>query len=210
MSVYLLFFFGAGSAGSLGWGVLAGHFGILTSLWSSAACLLLGLIATGHIEIRSGEGLNLQPSGHWPEPEVIAPVPFNHGPVLVEVRFHILPEVAPQFRQAMQELRQLRLQNGVLRWGLFVDVEEPTLYREVYLEESWSAHQRHRERVTVHESEICQRVYAFHSSPDQESPEVRHLIYCDGVFPATDFDFTVLLMREAENLLEDGEIETHA
>lgn len=194
MSVYLLFFFGAACFGSTAWGLMASHVGLSDTMLASAGFLVLGLLLTARFELQSGEGLNLQPSGHWPEPEVQAYVPHDHGPVLVEVRYVIMPEVAPEFRAAMQELKVLRLQNGVLRWGLFVDMEAPTLYREVYLEESWSAHLRHHERVTVYETEVAERAYRYHSGPGL--PEVRHLLYCDGVFPSTEYDLTVLLLRE--------------
>ena len=97
--------------------------------------------------------------------------------MLVTVEYLIEPENASEFAIRMQGIRQQRLQNGVLRWGLFVDIEEPTLYREVYLEESWEAHLRQHERVTAHEQEVAEFAYALHVGPDK--PKVNHLLLCD-------------------------------
>ena len=106
--------------------------------------------------VRSGEDLNLHPSHHWPHPEVKYPIEPEQGPVLVTVEYRIEPENAQEFNLRMQSVRQQRLQNGVLRWGLFVDIEEPTLFREVYLEESWEAHLRQHERVTTQDRELTE------------------------------------------------------
>jgi len=186
MSVYLLCFFGAASGGSALWGYLAKHVGIRETLLVSAAVLLAGSVTAWLAPLVTGEELNLHPSGHWPEPPEASPIPRGHGPILVTVEYEIPLDVTADFRKAMEEIRALRFQNGVLRWGLFVDIADPGKYREVYLEESWGAHLRQHERVSSYEQEVATRAYCFHRG--KEMPLVFHHAYCDAFFPDARFD----------------------
>lgn len=181
MSVYLLCFFSAASSGSFLWGVVAGHLGVVEALRIASVCLLIGSVSAGIWPLASSEQQNLEPSGAWPHPEVTLEPPIEHGPILVVVEYDIAPEEAPEFRQAAERLRAFRYQNGVLEWGLFVDIADPGRYREVYLEESWGAHLRQHQRVTAYETEVASKVYAFHRGPNM--PEVFHYAYCDQRFP---------------------------
>lgn len=181
MSIYLLCFFTAASLGSAIWGSVAQQLGIMLALKISAGVLtvtsLSGLVAP----LASSESHNLEPSQAWPHPDVTLEPPLDHGPVLVTVEYQIDPQDAPAFREAAEKLRTFRYQNGVLQWGIFVDIADPTKYREVYLEESWGAHLRQHERVTAYETEVASKVYAFHKGPTM--PPVFHYAYCNDRFP---------------------------
>ena len=74
----------------------------------------------------------------------------------------------------MRHVRRIRLRDGALQWGLFVDSARPDLYTEVFLVKSWAEHLRQHERVTVSDRDIEQEARAFHLGP--EPPEVCHLI----------------------------------
>jgi MFS family permease len=177
MSVYLLCYFAAASSGSATWGRVAEAYGLRTGMLWGGIMLGVSLLSSLFAPVRSGEDLNLHPSHHWPHPEVKYPIEPEQGPVLVTVEYQVEPENAQEFNLRMQSVRQQRLQAGVLRWGLFVDIEEPTLFREVYLEESWEAHLRQHDRVTAHEQEVAEFAYALHVGP--EKPKVNHLLLCD-------------------------------
>jgi MFS family permease len=181
MSVYLLTFYGASSFGSLFWGYLAQGIGVRSSLLASSGVLLLASGSAYFAPLRTGEEFDLEPSLQWPEPETAGNVPLEHGPVMVTVEYNIPLENAAAFRAAMDKIRRTRYRNGVLRWGLFVDLENPTQYREVYLEESWAAHLRQHERVTQYEVEAAQEAYSYHQG--DELPKVFHYGYCDDGFP---------------------------
>jgi MFS family permease/quinol monooxygenase YgiN len=182
MSVYLLCFFAAAASGSMLWGAVAQNIGLMEALsiasGVSALTSLSGLVAP----LASSEQNNLEPSKAWPHPDVVLEPPLDHGPVLVTVEYQVDPEDAAAFREAAEKLRAFRYQNGVLQWGVFVDIADPTKYREVYIEENWGAHLRQHERVTAHETEIASKVYAFHRGPTM--PPVFHYAYCDQRFPA--------------------------
>ena len=68
-----------------------------------------------------------------------------------------------------------------MQWGIFVDLDDPTKYREVYLEEDWGSHLRQHERVTEHETDVARAIYAYHRGP--EMPPVTHYAYCGHGFP---------------------------
>ena len=181
MSVYLLCFFGAACVGSALWGLVAQNFGVRPALGMAAGTLLLTSLSAIWAPLRSSESFNLEPSRAWPDPEVAVGPPADHGPVLVTVEYQIDPKDAPAFRRAAEQLRAFRYQNGAMQWGIFIDIEDPTKYREVYLEEDWGSHLRQHERVTQYETEIAAGVYAFHRNDGM--PPVTHYAYCGNGFP---------------------------
>ena len=181
MSVYLLCFFGAACVGSLLWGLVAQHFGVREALAMASLTLFVTSLSGFWSPLRSSESFNLEPSHAWPEPEVAIGPPADHGPVLVTVEYQIDPKDASAFRQAAETLRAFRYQNGAVQWGIFVDIADPTKYREVYMEEDWGSHLRQHERVTAYETEVASGVYAFHRGHGM--PPVIHYAYCGRGFP---------------------------
>lgn len=174
LSVYMLAFFGGLAGGSALWGGLAERWGSPRALTVSAAGIVLALAATFRLRLPSGEGLNLAPSRQWPAPIVRSDLEPERGPVLVMVRFEIDVERAEEFRLVMAERRRIRLRDGALEWGLFVDSATGGRYTEIFLVKSWLEHLRQHERLTESDSEIDRAAHAFHRGP--EPPAVEHLI----------------------------------
>jgi MFS family permease len=174
LSVYMLFFFGGLTGGSALWGALAERFDTSWSLTASAAGILLGLAATGHLHLPAGEGLDLAPSRQWPAPLVRADLEPERGPVMVLVHFRIDPARADEFRRTMSARRRIRLRDGALQWGLFADSAEDGHYTEVFLVKSWLEHLRQHERLTHADTEVDQAAHTFHLGPGP--PRVEHLI----------------------------------
>lgn len=174
LSVYMLFIFGGLAGGSALWGAVAERSGVPRSLLFSAAGLVLGLLATFRIHLRSGEGLNLAPSRQWPAPMDASGMEPDQGPVLVMVEYRIDPARLADFSAAMRELRRVRLRGGAMQWGLFADSDAPGVHTEMFLVSSWLEHMRQHERITIADEEIRLRVGAFHVGP--EPPVVRHLL----------------------------------
>ena len=182
MSIYLLCFFGAATTGSAIWGFVAKSFGPREAFIAAGVSLALTTVSRLIAPLNSAQNRNLDPSKAWPDPEVADDVPLNHGPIMVVVEYTIDPSEAADFRTALEKLRAFRYQNGVVQWGIFVDIAEPGKYREVYFEESWGAHLRHHDRVTTFETEVAADVYAFHRG--EEMPLVYHYAICKGQFPS--------------------------
>jgi MFS family permease len=174
LSVYMLIFYAGLAGGSALWGVVGERLGISRSLLLSAAGMAVGLAATYRLHIRSGEGLNLAPSRQWPAPIVARDPEPDRGPVMVTVRYQVDPDRAGEFAEAMRGVRRIRMRDGAMQWGLFVDSAEPGLHTEVFLVKSWIEHLRQHARATQEDEDVQERARAFHAGP--EPPEVQHLI----------------------------------
>ena len=148
LAVYLLVFQGGTAAGSVFWGAVATSVGIPTSLLLAAFGIVAGLVMAKRYRLASGEKVDLTPSLHWPEPHVVVEPKPAQGPVLVFVEYLIEAKHEDDFIKAMRELRQERLRDGAMRWGLFGDPAHPRRYIETFLVESWLEHMRQHERVT--------------------------------------------------------------
>ena len=153
---------------------MAEHAGVPAALVASAAGMVVGLLATMRFHLRSGEGLNLAPSRQWPAPIVAHDLEPERGPVLVTVEYRVDPERAAEFAEAMRGVRRIRLRDGAMQWGLFIDSADPGLHTEIFLVKSWVEHLRQHERVTVADRDVEEAARAFHLGP--ERPLVRHLI----------------------------------
>lgn len=171
MSVYLLCFFFAASAGSFFWGLVAAQVGLPTCLVLSACTSLVGALSSRRAPLMTGECFALSAAGSRPQPPTAEPVPLDCGPVMVCVEYEIDPLDAAEFRETMERVRRLRYRNGALRWGLFVDLENPRLQREVYLEESWAAYLRQHQRATDYDAIVLERAGCYHRG--EQSPRVQ-------------------------------------
>jgi predicted MFS family arabinose efflux permease len=175
LAVYLLVFQGGMAAGSVLWGAIAAHAGITVAFVCAAIVLLVGLAATARYRLITGEELDLTPSMHWPVPPYTSTPHPDGGPVLVSVEYRIDPARATEFAAAMRAVRQQRLRDGAIRWGLFRDVADPGRYIENFLVESWAEHLRQHERITVADREAEDRARSFHIGA--EPLIISHLIY---------------------------------
>jgi len=117
---------------------------------------------------------DLAPSLHWPTPVLSDDQEQERGPVMVTLEYDIAPERVAAFRQAMQQVREMRQRNGSYSWGLLQDSENPRLWQEFFFDESWLEHLRHHHRVTRAE----QRVEAAARRHQSEgiAVRIRHLI----------------------------------
>ena len=174
LALYLLVFQGGTAAGSVVWGAVAMRIGIPTTLLYAAVGLIAGLAAATRYRLAHGEKIDLTPSLHWPEPHLdIQPEP-DQGPVLVLIDYLIEPGRSDSFKNAMRQVRQQRLRDGAIRWGLFNDPTSPARYIETFLVESWAEHLRQHERVTVSDQEAEKVTRAFHVG--EQAPVVAHFI----------------------------------
>jgi MFS family permease len=174
LALYLLVFQGCMAVGSALWGVVTQHAGIAVPLWSAAGGLIVGLAIMARYRLDTGESLDLRPSAHWPEPNLLVEPDPEDGPVLVMVEYRINPEHARDFKIAMQAVRQQRLRDGAFRSGLYCDPAEPSRYLETFVVESWAEHLRLHDRATVSDRIAEERARAFHV--DAAPPVISHYI----------------------------------
>jgi MFS family permease len=172
LAAYLVSFQGSLAVGSIFWGAIAGVAGTRLSLLCACGLLLAGLAARLIFPLNSEETLDLRPANSWPLPGVASDLAKNREVVLVVVEYSVPTINVGQFAQAMQHLRTLRLRDGAFRWALFEDANNPTLYEEHFMVESWEEHLRQHERLTVADLQIQESVRALLATAT--SPRISH------------------------------------
>jgi MFS family permease len=153
LSIYGLVFFGAMTAGSLGWGALATWTGIPFALAVAAIGLALAIPLTRSYQLSFSPG-DLTPSGHWPEPIVAAEIPGDRGPVMVTIEYQIASSEQAVFSEAVHRLAEQRRRDGAYQWGLMQDAANPERFIEYFLVESWIEHERQHARVTRADADL--------------------------------------------------------
>jgi MFS family permease len=174
LAVWMLVFQGAMAAGSAVWGALAGRIGIHGALiWVGAATV--ATTGLGLFFKLPDTTVDLTPWAHWRLPAALSEESTADvsGPILVTVAYDVAPEQEKAFLQAIHKYERIRRRDGAYQWGIFRDLENPNLYLEIFLVDSWAEHLRQHERSTGADREVEERV----GSHVRGTPEVRHLAY---------------------------------
>ncbi len=160
MSMYQMAIMGSSAAGAAVWGQVATVASVQISL-VLAACT--GLIAMGLVNrLMPSQGMvdDLTPSSAFKTPQ--ADEPPKHGNVMIMIEYRIDPARAQEFRTLMMEGRRSRLSHGALSWELLHDINEPSRFVEMIVDESWNDHLRRFDRVTTADVALRDRKLAFH------------------------------------------------
>ncbi|HEU4658469.1 MAG TPA: MFS transporter [Capillimicrobium sp.] len=172
-----LIFMGGLAFGSVLWGAVAEGWSLRTAFAVAAAGLVAGPLA-GSRRLPLGAVGDVRPARHWPEPNVEWEVDPSDGPVLVIVEWPIPPESADAFLAAMVPVRRARRRTGATMWGIFRDLEQPDLFVETFVVDSWHEHLRqHLERHTVADEEADRAAVRFLAEGDV--PRIRHLVWAE-------------------------------
>jgi MFS family permease len=170
LGIYLMVFQGGMALGSVVWGFIAEHSTTTKSLITAATGLLVTLPFVHRFKILRGEAPDHTPY-QWKRP---APSPaafagedadITDGPVRISVEYIVPIDRYAEFTRAIHQLSGVRLRDGAIRWGIFRDVTDPTRLNETFVMESWLDYLRSRERVTIADREIQDRVRALHHDP---------------------------------------------
>lgn len=173
LAVYLTVFFGSMTAGSALWGQLASQFSIPFSLCVATAGMLLASATVLRWRLDQDPDLNLDLSAiNEAAPEL--EIRHDRGPVMVSYHYLVSPQSAHDFVVCMQDMRRVRRRGGALNWAIYEDILTPGIFVETFVIGSWMEHLRQRERYTMNDKKIQNRVLGFHQGPDL--PEVRYLI----------------------------------
>lgn len=173
--------FQAGMAiGSACWGWIAEHTSTPLALSIAAAGLLVALPFSRRHEILAGAPRDLTSAAEAKAlgrsaPTVVIELDPDTGPVMISVSYEIDPGDEDGFLSAIHHLRAIRLRDGAMRWGLFRDSADERHFVETFLVESWTEYLRQRERLTMSDREVRDRVYAFQRGPIP--PPVSRMIY---------------------------------
>jgi hypothetical protein len=174
LAIFQMVFFGAMTAGSLGWGQVAGIIGLPLALAASGLLALFLIPVTVRFKLNLGEHHDYTPSSHWGEPAVSAFVSHDHGPVLVTLEYRIDDADRDTFYLLMQELGIIRRRDGAIQWGFFEDVEDHGRFIEMFTVESWVAHLRQHARVSAADKILQDKIIALHRGATP--PRVTHAV----------------------------------
>jgi hypothetical protein len=156
--------------------VIAGAVGVPQIFELTGLAVLLGRALAWRSKLTEGDGPDLAPAPRWPDPEIVRTFEPGRGPALVTIEYQIDPEDALAFARAMRALREIRLRDGAIRWGLWDDVAQNGRFLESFVVESWLEHLRQHERITASPIALYKAIaQTFHrgSAP----PQVRHFIH---------------------------------
>jgi len=165
LGLYQMTFHAGMALGSAAWGVVAEHSSTPVALATAAAGLLLTLPLARRFRILA-EARDLssfaraRALNRW-DPAVVIDLELDDGPVLISVDYDIDPADADAFTHAIDALRAIRLRDGAIRWGLFRDAVDLRHYTETFLVESWAEYLRQRERMTMSDRAVRDRVYSY-------------------------------------------------
>jgi MFS family permease len=149
---------GSLAAGAAVWGAIATATDIRTSLALSAAVLLALLLVNRRQEVRLGSESEVTPGAPLPDlglPMVPRP---DDGPVLIQQEYRVAPEHHDAFLRAIHAVEPARRRNGASDWRVFRDLSDANMFVERYIIESWAEYVRLRNRQTVADRELHERV----------------------------------------------------
>jgi MFS family permease len=171
LAVHLFVFQGSIAAGSAVWGAVAERRDLRTALLiagvGSAASALLRFYAR-----LPDTDVDLRVWNHWGAAVTRSEHGSHEGPVLVTIGYRIDSQHAQAFVEAMRQYERIRRRDGAVRWGIFVDAEEPDRYLETFLVHSWGEHLRQHARFTAADRSVEERVRRY----ARETPTVTHFI----------------------------------
>ena len=160
MSMYQMAIMGASASGAAIWGQVATHYTITASLVAAAITGVITMLLANRWMADSQTAEDLTPSSLFKLPVVKEPP--GPGRVVLTIEYRIDPERADEFRSLMRVSRRSRLRHGALSWALLRDINDPGLFVEQIIDESWTEHLRRFDRVTTADVALRDRKQAFH------------------------------------------------
>ena len=173
---YQMILQGGMAIGGVIWGFIAEHYSTSIALSCAAAGLLASIPLARRVHVLREAIPDLSPyKSNRPPPQFAVEPHPDDGPVRVSVDYRIRPEDYNAFTHAIHKLRDIRMRDGAIRWGVFQDVTDPGHLNETFVVESWVEYLRQRERFTASDNAIRDDVWKFHQ--EKGPPKISHMIY---------------------------------
>jgi MFS family permease len=180
LGAYQMIFAGGMALGGVIWGYIAEHVSTSKSLMTAAVGLAVTLPLSLRFHVLRGVQPDLRPHSYaLPAPKLASEREDSDGPVRVSIDYYIDPGDYAAFTKAIHQLRDVRLRDGAIRWGVYQDASEPAHLNETFVTESWLEYLRQRERFTASDLAIRERVFRFHRG--SEPPRISHMFYAKEV-----------------------------
>ncbi len=171
---YITTWGGAMALGAAFWGAVAQHLGVQKTFGIAAIGMVLLLVIIGRLGIDALEHqVDLSP--HHADPHPSSPIHPEAGPILISLEYQIPVAKAAAFREAMREVRRIRIRDGAVRWSLFNEppADGIQIFLESYFSSSWGEHLRQHHRATVEDRTHLAAAYRM---DPRGRPKVRHLV----------------------------------
>jgi MFS family permease len=180
LGAYQMIFAGGMALGGVIWGFIAEHVSTPKSLMCASVGLALTLPLSLRFHVLRGVQPDFSPHLHpLPPPKLSSEREDDEGPVRVSIDYSIDPTDYAAFTQAIHQLRDVRLRDGAIRWGVYQDASDPGHLNETFVTESWLEYLRQRERFTASDLRIRDLVWSFHRG--KEPPRISHMFYAKEV-----------------------------
>jgi MFS family permease len=180
LGAYQMIFAGGMALGGVIWGSIAEHFSTPKSLMCASAGLAITLPLSLRFHVLRGVQPDLSPHRYTvPAPKLNSEREDSEGPVRVSIDYFIDPRDYAAFTKAIHQLRDVRLRNGAIRWGVYQNASDDGHINETFVTESWLEYLRQRERFTASDRQILERVWSLHRS--KEPPRISHMFYAKEV-----------------------------
>jgi MFS family permease len=187
LGAYQMIFAGGMALGSVIWGFIAEHVSTSKSLLCAAGGLAVTLPLSLRFHVLRGVQPDLTPHSYTlPPPKLASERDDSEGPVRVSIDYSIDPQDYAAFTKAIHELRDVRLRDGAIRWGVYQDASDAVHINETFVTESWLEYLRQRERFTASDLRIRDRVWSFHRG--KEPPRISHMFYAKEVSDVSSSD----------------------
>jgi MFS family permease len=177
LAVYQIAVQGGLAGASALWGVIGEQWGLRMALGCGAASMVVGF-AVYRWSLAAADEVKTDPVSLWPHPEVAIEIPPDSGPALITVEYRVDTTKTAEFITVMRDLRTIRLRDGAVFWGLFVDANQPDRFVELFVNETWVEHLRQHERMIASDAIYDSRAKAFDLGGKRH---VTHLISADAI-----------------------------
>jgi len=177
LAVYQIAVQGGMAGASALWGAIGVWYGLQIALGCGAASMLAGFVVY-RWRLAAADGVKTDPASPWPHPRTAIDLDPDSGPALVTLEYRINPAKTEEFIGVMRKIRTIRLRDGAVFWGLFVDTAQPDRFVEHFVTETWVEHLRQHERMIASDVVYESHAKSFHLGG---APHVTHLISADAV-----------------------------
>lgn len=176
LGIYQTIFQGGMALGSVVWGLLAEHISTSKSLLFSGIGLFATIPLTRGYQLLRGKPADFTPFDlSRPAPQLVIEPNLDDGPVFLTIEYKVDKKNYDGFTRVIHQMRDVRMRNGAIRWGIFQDAARPERFVETFVMDSWLEYLRARERLTANDRAIRDKVQKFHKGEGQ--PPVSYMLY---------------------------------
>ena len=144
--------------GSVIWGSVAATAGTKVALSASVTVMMLLFVLSHRVRVALGNEADVTMGVQPPELSIaVEPMP-DDGPVLIQVEYRIDADDRTAFLRAIRAIEVIRRRNGASSWRVFRDLEDDGRFVERFVITSWAEYTRQRQRMTVSDRELQDRV----------------------------------------------------